>query len=288
MTTVVIRLSSLGDIVLAGAVTKSLTEVTFITKERYRSVAQRLIGVERVLTPDDPLPSTARCIIDLQGNYQSKMISSSIKGPQNVIRKHRWRQWQQIVIKRKITIPRVIDNYAKTAGCSVATKPWIPRKILGPGLILCPGSQHRTKCWPSQYYAALAERWPHTVYALGSKKEAPLLNKIAGSCQKPITVIGEDGFERSFDAIDKSCIAVGNDSGLMHLCAASNIPVLMLFGPTTSAGGFWCHDGFALENPLFCRPCSRFGGSVCPIGDHACMTLLEPTEVWEKLEGFLP
>ena len=45
-------------------------------------------------------------------------------------------------------------------------------------------------------------------------------------------------------------------------------PVVGLFGPTTSADGFFSYGGRAVELDLACRPCSRFGGPVCPVGDH--------------------
>ncbi len=47
-----------------------------------------------------------------------------------------------------------------------------------------------------------------------------------------------------------------------------------LFGPTTSADGFWCHEGTVLEAPLPCRPCSRHGRATCPMRDHLCMQSL--------------
>ena len=50
-----------------------------------------------------------------------------------------------------------------------------------------------------------------------------------------------------------------------------------VFGPTTSIDGFFAPSGpgeapaLAVELPLGCRPCSRYGGPRCPVGDHACM-----------------
>ena len=48
MSTVVIRYSSLGDIVLTGTVTAALAPVTFITHPRYRPLAEALPGVVAV------------------------------------------------------------------------------------------------------------------------------------------------------------------------------------------------------------------------------------------------
>ena len=48
MRTLVIRFSSLGDIVLSGAVTAALGEVEYLTLDRYAELAAALPGVTRV------------------------------------------------------------------------------------------------------------------------------------------------------------------------------------------------------------------------------------------------
>ncbi len=69
---------------------------------------------------------------------------------------------------------------------------------------------------------------------------------------------------------------LGNE---VHLCAAAGMPVVGLFGPTTSRDGFWVHRGEAVELDLSCRPCSRFGGPRCPVGDHACLREIDAARV---------
>ena len=47
---VLVRRSSLGDVVLLGAVTKALGDVTVVTAPEWAPVASRLIGVTRVVS----------------------------------------------------------------------------------------------------------------------------------------------------------------------------------------------------------------------------------------------
>ena len=70
---------------------------------------------------------------------------------------------------------------------------------------------------------------------------------------------------------------------LMQKALSAGIPVVGIFGPTTSADGFWCHAGEAVELPLPCRPCSRHGGPSCPFGDHRCMVDLDADRVWDAV-----
>ena len=95
----------------------------------------------------------------------------------------------------------------------------------------------------------------------------------------------EQGFTKTFEAMNGAFAMVAGDTGLLHLAAAVGLPVVGLFGPTTSADGFWCHEGVALELPLTCRPCSRFGGARCPMGEHLCMRGIEVERVIQVLGG---
>ena len=120
-------------------------------------------------------------------------------------------------------------------------------------------------------YVRFAQQWHGKVILLGGVAERQVLRQMVNRIGAKSHYIAEQGFAKTLSAIGQGKVAVGGDTGLMHLCAVSGIPVVMLFGPTTSTDGFWCHQGVAVEQQLFCRPCSRHGGESCPIGDHLCM-----------------
>ena len=93
----------------------------------------------------------------------------------------------------------------------------------------------------------------------------------------------ENGFAGTIAAMGRGRKAIGSDSGLTHLAAAAGIPTVVLLGPTTVQDGFWSHALGTASVPLSCRPCSRFGGAICPIGDHACMEDLTADMAWRAL-----
>ena len=68
MQTLVIRFSSLGDIVLAGSVTGALAPVTFLTHSRYADLAAALPGVTQVIRwGEDAIEGPFSRIVDLHG-----------------------------------------------------------------------------------------------------------------------------------------------------------------------------------------------------------------------------
>ena len=101
MNTIVIRLSSLGDVVLAGSITEKLAPVTFITKKQYHPIAKQLAGVTTVLSPGDTLPTQAKKVVDLQRNVTSRRLAKAINAPTFAVDKRRWQQWQRVIWKSK-------------------------------------------------------------------------------------------------------------------------------------------------------------------------------------------
>ncbi len=98
------------------------------------------------------------------------------------------------------------------------------------------------------------------------------VNAIARGVGPRAVPLAEDGFDHTFDAMSCASVVVAGDTGLMHLAGAMAVPLVALFGPTTSKDGFWCHTGEVVEVPMDCRPCSRFGTARCPQGHHRCMS----------------
>ena len=280
MRTVVIRLSSLGDITLCGAVTASLAPVTFVTKPRYKELAAALVGVEEVLCPpDDPLPKQASGIVDLQNSPASRLLSARIKGPVRRVARHGLRRRIRVWFKTGAPPPKVVKRYSAAARAPISPRPWVLSEGPRDTLIICPTAQHATKVWPAEKYVRLAAHWDGPVLLLGGPGDKRLFRRMVDGIGPKCDSIAEDGFNRTLQALGRGKVAVGGDSGLLHLCAAAEIPVVGIFGPTRSDDGFWCHRGVPVETDLPCRPCSRFGSGSCPIGDHLCMSSIEVGEV---------
>ncbi len=273
MRTLVIRFSSLGDIVLSGAVTAALGEVEYLTLSRYAELAAALPGVSRVWTWEgEGRGATAGFdrIIDLHSSPRSRWATAFRPALLHRVKRYDVKRRARPLFKAE-PAPAVIARYAEAAQVTPVAAPWMP-KASGEALILVPFTAHPTKAWPSERYVSLAQRWAGPVTLLGGPKDNEALSAMAATIGPHATVVAEAGFTNTLKAIQGGCAAVGGDTGLTHLAAASGIKTLGLFGPTTSNDGFWTHGGIAIENDLACRPCSRHGERECHIGGTPCMT----------------
>jgi ADP-heptose:LPS heptosyltransferase len=294
----VVRLGSLGDLVLAGAVTAALGPVDLCTRPAWAEVGARLRGVRRVLTPDGlrglaPPPTE---VIDLQANLRSWALTRGVGAP--VRRAGRASVRRQLRVAFKLPPDgSVVGRYARAAGAPPAPLPWLhlPRgahPVAPTALVLIPGAAHPTKRWPVAAWRALAAAHPGPVVALGGPGEEELCAQIVDGRPEGRAAAGP-GFGPAWAALGQAAAAVGGDTGLTHLALAAGVPTVTLFGPTCADDGFWAHAAAGptpwapVGRPLPCRPCSRHGGAWCAAGDHACLSALPVDEVLAALDGVL-
>ncbi len=156
-----------------------------------------------------------------------------------------------ILVARDPALHRV-EAAAKVLGLSAVPAPrlWLDdgdqaaaRVLLGNGPVLFLGATANWsgKMWPVDRYAALAEALTAPgaplagarVAVVGGPSErdgaAPLLARLGGSA---IDLVGTKPLGFVAAAIAQAVLYVGNDSGLMHVAAASGVPTLGLFGPS--------------------------------------------------------
>jgi len=102
--------------------------------------------------------------------------------------------------------------------------------------LLVPGAApHRPgKRWPADGYGTLAARLAARGLApviLGTAAEAPLATTIRSLCPQAIDLTGRTALADIAALAADAMLAVGNDTGPMHLIAAMGTPALVLFGP---------------------------------------------------------
>ena len=128
-------------------------------------------------------------------------------------------------------------------------------------------------------WAALAARLPGPITLFGGPEDGPLLSWIAARTPTPPRLIAERGFAATLPALAGCAGLIGGDTGLSHLGRALGVPTLVLLGPTTPEDGHWAEHPHTIGRPLPCRPCGRYGGRGCPVGDHACMHEIDVEQV---------
>ncbi|AKL41680.1 MULTISPECIES: ADP-heptose--LPS heptosyltransferase RfaF [Serratia] len=112
------------------------------------------------------------------------------------------------------------------------------RPIVG----FCPGAEFGpAKRWPHYHYAALAQRLIESGYQIalfGSAKDHEAGEQIRAALQEDardfcLNLAGKTQLEQAVILIAACRAVVSNDSGLMHVAAALNKPLIALYGPSS-------------------------------------------------------
>jgi heptosyltransferase-2 len=155
-----------------------------------------------------------------------------------------------------------------------------------PVAVFCPGAEYGpAKRWPAAYFAELAQRLDASGYAVwlvGSPKDSEVGAEIAALSNN--TCRNLCGMTDLLDAIALlSCasLVVSNDSGLMHLAAALDKPLLALFG--SSSPQFTPPLSAKAQVLKIALPCSPCFARVCPLGHFNCMMQLTPERVAKSI-----
>jgi heptosyltransferase-2 len=143
--------------------------------------------------------------------------------------------------------------------------------IAGAYVALCPGAEYGpAKRWP--YFKELAERLGSQAVILGSPGDREASAAIPGT-----NLVGRTTLDEAIDLIAGARAVVTNDSGLMHVAAASGTPLVALFGSSSpehtpplspTARVLWLR--------VECSPCFE---RVCPLGHFKCMKELSVERV---------
>jgi heptosyltransferase II len=156
-------------------------------------------------------------------------------------------------------------------------------------LAICPGAEFGpSKRWPEQYYAEvaavkLADGWD--VWILGSPKDsvvaANIMQLTQGQC---IDLTGRTSLVEAIDLLSLATAVITNDSGLMHIAAAVNKPLVAVYGSTSTTFTPPLHKlAKVVQLDLECQPCFQ---RECPLKHHNCMQELRPHQVLQALSGF--
>ena len=156
-------------------------------------------------------------------------------------------------------------------------------------LALCPGAEYGpAKRWPEKYYAELAackmdQGWD--VWLFGSAKDQPVCAEIIERSGGGVDLSGRTSLAQAVDLLSLADAVVSNDSGLMHVAAALDRPLVAIYG--SSDPGFTPplnSRSQVVTLGLDCSPCFK---RECPKGHLKCLQELAVKQVEEALAGVL-
>ncbi len=185
--------------------------------------------------------------------------------------------------------PYPVPRLTVTAEMCHATLTKYALTVNQPVLALCPGAEFgAAKRWPEKYYAAVAREkiaagWQ--VWLLGSTNDCAVTAAIAQLAPGCVDLAGKTALGEAIDLLAQVTAVVTNDSGLMHIAAALQKPLVAVYGPTSV--GFTpplSASAKVVSLNLDCQPCFQ---RTCPLKHHKCMEDLLPSTVSAALNELL-
>jgi heptosyltransferase-2 len=171
-------------------------------------------------------------------------------------------------------------------------------KMDEPIFAIHPFSAVRERSWPLQRFIQIANRisskygWP--VLWVGGKNDLIYEEEIlSGFKGRALMAIGCTNIRQSMALISLVRLFVGNDSGIMHLAAALNVPLVTIFGPQseTKFGPWGDRSRCRIISKRFpCHPCRQKFFTECepgPEGRPLCLESISPTEVIEEIDHMI-
>ncbi len=311
-----IRFSSLGDVILISPVIKILAENNFkvyiYTKENYASVFKNNPYVEEVLVlkKGDSVFNIVKKIrsngfyriIDLHKNLRTFIVKIFFPFKSITYKKYRFRRW--LLIRFKINLLKnnsVILNYFSAIkklnikysnleeGYKIYYNKITDKKIQEilkeKPVVLAPFSKWFTKEWP--YFKELIKKLEGKIVILGSKNEYKRAESLATGMDNVYNLCGRLDIAEIGYVFEKGSVFVSNDSGLLHYAAGTDIPVVAIFGSTSRELGFYPvrKNIIILENKnINCRPCHHHGRKKCPKKHFKCMRDISVESVLKHID----
>jgi ADP-heptose:LPS heptosyltransferase len=317
----IIRFSSIGDIVLTTPVVRCLrkqypeAEIHFLTKYAFKSIVANNPYINKIHTLADSFELMLHelateeydYIIDLHHNLRTLRIKRFLKNVQSFsfnklnVEKFVLTNFKINTLPKKHIVDRNLET-VKTLGVindglgldyfipaiDHVKNDDIPTSHMHGYIALVIGAALATKKLPLHKLQELCEAIQHPVILLGGREDYEDGKAIAKLDEiKIYNACGKFNLNESADLVKKAKLVITHDTGLMHIAAALQKPIISVWGNTVPAFGMYPYYGkrSAMQydvveiNKLWCRPCSKIGYKKCPRGHFKCMEKIAVNDI---------
>ena len=318
----IIRFSSIGDIVLTTPVIRCLkeqvedAEIHYLTKKQFTPVLQANPYIDKLHILGDTLGEVTDklkeesfdYIIDLHNNLRSRIVKSRLKRIAFSFDKLNREKWLLVnlhinrlpdihIVDRYLETVRLFDvkNDGKGLDYFIPPEEEVALSSLPAdfrdgytGIVL--GAQHATKKLPVERLIALCSMVEQPVVLLGGPGDKNTAEEIVKNSSGSIyNACGKFSINQSASLVKQANAIITHDTGLMHIAAAFKKTILSVWGNTIPEFGMYPYkpgaDSKIFEvTGLSCRPCSKIGFDKCPKKHFKCMNNIELSEIVKSLK----
>ena len=318
----VVRFSSIGDIVLTTPVVRCIkatypeATIHYLTKIVYTSILEnnpyidKVIGMEKEI--DTLLPALKAeqydFIVDLHHNLRTKRLKLALQRKSATFPKLNFQKF--ILTKLKVNIMpdiHIVDRYFKAVkkigvqndgkglDFFIAQKDQVnPEDFDLPEnyVAFAIGAQFCTKRMPVESIIEMVSKIDETVVLLGGAGDMKAGNKIKNYCKNVIDLTGQINLNQSASILQQAKKVISHDTGLMHIAAAFQKPIISIWGNTVPELGMYPYlpekkSNYSIHEvlDLKCRPCSKIGYQACPKGHFNCMIKQDLNAIAKEVNG---
>ena len=286
----VIRFSSIGDIVLTAPAVASLRqaihgpcEIHYLTKANMAAVVEGFSAlIDRVHTIEESTAEVQEAlkglnfdyVVDLHNNVRSRSIKRTLGLISFTVDKQNWAKWLLVRGWRRTPVTSIVERYVEAfAGAFGAVVPeaWpalfeegtAPAGLPATYAVLAIGATHAGKQLTPSLMQTIVDRSDVPVVLIGGSGDAERAKALKGS--KATSLVGKTTLAESAAVLRGAQHVYAGDTGMMHLAAAMGTPVTSFWGCTRPSLGMapWNPaQGSAIIVPdaqLGSSPCSKLG-----------------------------
>lgn len=320
----IIRFSSIGDIVLTTPVIRNLksqiegAEIHYLIKKSFLSVLQDNPYIHKIHLYDNNLQEIIKdlkridfdFIIDLHNNLRSSRIKLALNKVSYSFPKLNIEKWLLVNLKiNKLPDVHIVDRYMSTlslfnikndgrgldffinADNEMNTR-LLPEAFQKGYISVVIGAKHNTKQLPLSMLIELTEKLKFPVLLLGGKDDAErgeiISRAIGETC---INLCGKLSIQQSASYLKQSKMVITHDTGLMHIASAFGKTILSIWGNTIPEFGMYPYmpgdNSEIFEVKIKCRPCSKIGFEKCPLKHFNCMNQIDLDAIATKTKQIL-
>jgi len=162
-------------------------------------------------------------------------------------------------------------------------------------LALHPFANNQPRAWHEDDFAAVANEIQRSsgarVLIFGSKSDQSQAERLRQKLSPPgISIAGETNLRQSIAVLSRCTLLICNDSGIMHLGAALNIPLVAVFGPgAPDRFGPWTKNARVIYENFPCSPCrQRYFKDCTPSARNKppCLEAITVRQVLDAVRSF--